>query len=83
VVTALTSVRPLAEVCQVARTIGCSHCLQTPDLPCVTGPDGLHVARFARAYKIGLLSKAEIGAVLHAVPIFRNSTVIYERGAQS
>lgn len=76
--TAVASARSLAGICQATRTIGCGHCGQIPGLSCTSG--GLHIARFARAYTDGLISKAEFGAVLHVAEVFTNDTVVHERG---
>jgi hypothetical protein len=85
--TALTRVRRLAEVCADARLVLCGHCDQSPGLPCVTHPEnsasGFHLARFARAYRRGLVSEDELTGVFYAEPIFTSGTVIYEPGAQS
>jgi len=44
-----------------------------------TGPDGLHLARFARARLRGLIGEADMAAVLAlAGDVFTDATVIYE-----
>jgi hypothetical protein len=81
----LVDERSLIDVCADARMVSCGHCDQRPGLPCVfqTGTAGYHLARFARAFRRGLLSNDELAAVLYAEPIFTNGTVIYEPAAQS
>ena len=81
-----TEMRSLHEVCQATRRANCGQCWQVPGLPCVTHPetgaDGLHVARFARAMRRGLISGSELIAALSTGQPFTNATVIYADGAR-
>jgi hypothetical protein len=70
------SVRPLAEICQAARQANCGECWQVPGKPCTRNPEGDHVARFGRAMRRGLLTGAELIAVLGALDAFTNATVV-------
>lgn len=58
--------RSLAGIAALARLCPCGHCWAPPGKPC--GPDGEHLARFARARRRGLLSGADVEAVLGAAP---------------
>jgi hypothetical protein len=40
--------------------------------------DGLHVARFARAMRRGLIAGPELIAVLQALVVFTNDTLVYD-----
>jgi hypothetical protein len=74
--------RSLAEICEAVRRANCGQCWRVPGLPCVispiTGRDGYHVARFARAMRRGLISGPELVAALASVPAFTNANVIYD-----
>lgn len=61
---------------QAARLVNCGHCWGRPGAPC-DGPDGYHLARFARARRRGLLTEPEMAAVLTAAgPVFTEATLI-------
>ena len=47
--------RPLATLITDAAAQECTYCRARPGVPCVTGPDGWHLARFLGV----LLSRAE------------------------
>lgn len=70
--------RSLHEICEAARRGRCGYCGQKPRRACTDagGQDGYHVARFAAAFKAGLISGRELVAVLHAAGVFTVSTVI-------
>jgi len=71
--------RDLAGICEVTRLVRCGLCGQLAALACEDrgGTRGLHVSRFGRAYRRGLISEAEYRAVLCSVPLFTSATVIY------
>jgi len=81
----LPAARSLQEICEAVRRVNCGQCWQVPGLPCVTSPitgrDGYHVARFARAMRRGLISGPDLIAALAVPQAFTNATVIYEDGA--
>lgn len=48
-----------------ARRIRCDLCWAAPGRPCtVSGPAGDHLARLITAVKLGLLSRAELAAIV-------------------
>lgn len=80
--TTVTPATAPAEVCAEARRVPCGHCWRERGLPCVTNPDtaaeGLHMARFIRAHRKGLISETELGAVLHAASVLTHGSVIWQ-----
>lgn len=72
--------RSLAGICQAARQANCGECWQVPGKPCTSDPDGDHVARFGRAMRRGLISGAELVAVLGRFAAFTTATVVETPG---
>ena len=73
--------RGLHAICELARLANCGECWAPPQVPCLRGSrgtSGYHVARFARARRRGLISAADLTAVLDDVEVFANSTVVYD-----
>jgi hypothetical protein len=69
-------VRSLALLCDLARLACCWHCFARAQQPC-TGVGGVHLARFARAARCGLIRSPEISLVLAlAGDTFTSGTVI-------
>jgi hypothetical protein len=62
------------EICELARLVNCGECWQVPGKPCT--PEGDHVARFGRAMRRGLISGADLIAVLQALDAFTNATIV-------
>jgi hypothetical protein len=61
--------RTLHGICELTRLRPCGHCPALPHQPCVAaagGAEGYHLARFAAARATGLLSAADMAAVLDA-----------------
>jgi hypothetical protein len=73
-VQAVPLARSLHEVSELARLVNCGECWQVPRKPCT--PEGDHVARFGRAMRRGLISGADLIAVLQALDAFTNATVV-------
>lgn len=79
-----TAVRPqtLHSICELTRAAACGYCwADTPGQPCVfsgTGPDGLHIARFAAAVRRGLITAADFTAVIETAGVFTTSTIVYD-----
>ena len=72
--------RPLAVICADARRAGCDQCRAPAGIPCVLGSlgtTGYHVARFAAAYKAGLISGTDFTAVTDAATVFTGSTIVF------
>ena len=79
--TELTAPRSLHSICDLACLANCGECWSPSQVPCLRGDHGtrgFHVARFARAYRRGLISAADLTAVLDDVKVFGNSTVVYD-----
>ncbi len=62
------------EICELARLVNCGECWQVPGKPCT--PEGDHVARFGRAMRRGLISGPDLVAVLQALVVFSNDTIV-------
>jgi hypothetical protein len=79
-VAALAAARTLHGICEIIRLCPCGYCPALPHQPCVTtagGADSYHLARFAAARRTGLLSQADMAAVLEAAgPAFTPATLI-------
>jgi hypothetical protein len=75
--------RTLHAICELARLAACGVCQAgAPTQPCVcsgSGPDGLHVARFAAALHRGLITSADFAAVIDAAGVFTNATIVYDQ----
>ena len=73
--------RGLHSICDLARLVNCGECWAPPEVPCLRGGQGTkgyHAARFARARRKGLISAADLTAVLDDVEVFENSAVVYD-----
>ena len=68
--------RSLHEIREAARLANCGECWQVPGTPCT--PEGDHVARFGRAMRRGLISGADLIAVLQGLVVFTNDTIVYD-----
>jgi hypothetical protein len=67
--------RPLAEIAADAIQAECGECWPGHGNPC--DAPGLHLARYARARRRGLISGPDMAVVLDAAPdVFEPSTVI-------
>jgi len=69
-------------MCQAARKADCGYCCAFPGEPCAfsgTGPDGYHAARFRVAAKSGLISAADLAAILDTAVAPADATVIYDK----
>jgi hypothetical protein len=86
--------RSLHEICEDARRVNCGECWAVPGDECVytsipvsvpvalgtpvQSARGYHVARFGRAMRRGLISGADLIAVLRGLDAFTNSTLVYD-----
>lgn len=84
----------LHEVCEAARLVNCGQCWALPGDECVytsipvsvpvtpgtpvKQARGYHVARFGRAMRRGLISGADLIAVLRELDAFTNNTLVYD-----
>ncbi len=76
--------RTLHALCeQSARLVPCEECGAPSAMPCGRRPvPGSHLARFAAAYRRGLLTDAEMDTVLHAAgPVFTSHSLIRDEGS--
>jgi hypothetical protein len=75
--------RSLHVICELTQLAACDVCwADAPTRPCVlsgTGPDGFHVARFAAAFRRGLITGADFTAVTGTVPAFTSATIVYDQ----
>ncbi len=70
--------RPIAEIAADAIHARCGHCWAEPKIPCDV--DGMHLARFARARRCGILDGPDMLVVLDvAGDVFEPGTVIPAR----
>jgi hypothetical protein len=70
--------RPLADITADALLADCGWCWGGWGNPCTTEPPGgMHLARYARACRRGLISDADMRAVRDAAPaVFTPGTVL-------
>ena len=76
--------RPMAEIRELARLATCGQCWAYPGEPCAvppgSGPGSYHLARYDRACRRGLISGADMAAVLtSAGPLLSPAAVIDAR----
>ena len=45
---------------EAARSVNCGHCRAVPGVPCQAEPEGDHIARYARAWRRGLLPLRDV-----------------------
>ena len=74
-------VRNLGSLCDLARLARCAQCFAGPHQPCTNAGDvrlgGVHLARFARAARCGLIRAPEVSLVLAlAGDTFTSGTVV-------
>ena len=78
---AVPQAHDLHAICEAASMANCGECWQAPGTPCThseTGADGYHVARLGRAARRGLITGPDLIAVLQALVVFTDSTVVYD-----
>lgn len=67
---------------ELVRAGLCPLCWAPPGRPCsVVGPPGDHLARYIAAVKLGLLSRADLAAVVGALVVIADHVMILERAA--
>lgn len=80
---AAAGTRSLLAICELTRLAACGQCgADTLTRPCVSsssGPDGLHIARFAAARRRGLITGADFAAVIDAAGAFTSATIVYDQ----
>jgi hypothetical protein len=66
-----------AEAAAVACQANCPQCWQRPGVPCtVSGPPGDHPARYQRAERRGLITRAELAAVVAGLEVTAAHVII-------
>ena len=76
----------LHDACETARSVSCGECEAHHQAPCLRGDlgtRGYHVARFAQAWCLGLISGPDLAVVLDAAVVFTSSTVVYDEEVSS
>ena len=71
--------RPVRDICADALGATCGHCRACHGIPCGGaggGAGAVHVARLSRAYRRGLISEADLMAVLGTLDAFTEATVV-------
>jgi hypothetical protein len=80
--TAEAEPRSLHAICELTRLAACGYCpAATLGQPCASsdvGSDGFHIARFAAAYRRGLITAADFTAVTKVAGAFGNATLVYD-----
>ena len=67
------------EISEAARQANCGYCWQRPGRPCTgTGVPGDHLARWLRAERKGLVSRAELDAVIARLDVIEARALIYD-----
>ena len=68
---------PAEEIRADVRLANCPHCWQRPGRPCtVSGPPGDHLARWQRAERRGLITRAELAAVVAGLDVIAAHVII-------
>jgi hypothetical protein len=70
--------RSLHEICELALMCPCGECWQVPGVPCVTDPEGSHLARWLRAERRGLISSADLAAVAATLEVIAPAVIVPE-----
>jgi hypothetical protein len=65
-----------AGTCAATRTASCGECGQVPGVPCAQDLEGDHVARFGRAARNGLISGAELVAILRGLEALTTTAIL-------
>jgi hypothetical protein len=68
-------IRTLSDICADALQVNCGYCWAAPRQPCVSEPRGIHVARFGRAMRRGVISGTDLLAVLRTFSMFTDASV--------
>jgi hypothetical protein len=66
-----------AEAAALALLVVCGHCWAAPGVPCMfSGPAGQHLARYQRAERRGLITRAELAAVVAGLDVIAAHVII-------
>lgn len=67
-------------ICAAARRCGCV-CGARPGQPCACHPDGVHMARVARARAAGLIALADFAEAVHDADRFTGYSLLLDEEA--
>jgi len=74
-----TTIPQAVSVAAQARLVNCPQCWQVPGRPCTfTRPAGNHLARYQRAERRGLITRAELAAVVEPLEVIAGHVIIRE-----
>jgi hypothetical protein len=66
-----------AQAADAVQAIPCPYCRSRPGSDCaVTGPPGMHFARWAAARRLGLISEAHVGAALDSILVITDGALV-------
>ncbi len=65
-----------AEITALAVRVPCGFCWAPPGTPC--SPEGLHLARYLRAYRRGLVSREMMTSACLALPVVSPGQLVAE-----
>lgn len=68
--------RTLHALAELARAVNCGQCWQRPGRPCTVSGPGDHLARYLRAERRGLITRAELAAVVASLDVIARSVII-------
>ena len=66
---------------EIARRLRCDLCWAPPGQACQRKPAGDHLERIIAAVRLGLLSRAELAAIVGGLTVIADCVVILERAA--
>ena len=73
----MTTTIPQTITVERVRLANCPQCWQRPGLPCtVSGPPGDHLARYQRAERRGLITRAELAAAVATLDVIAPHVII-------
>lgn len=68
---------PQLAAADAVRLASCGHCWAAPGRPCTfTGPAGDHLARWLRAERRGLITRAELAAVVATLEVIAPHVIV-------
>jgi hypothetical protein len=69
--------RPPVAAVDLVRLANCGHCWQRPGRPCtVAGVPGDHLARWQRAERRGLITRADLAAAVEGLEVIAAHVII-------
>jgi hypothetical protein len=72
--------RSLHDICTDALGVNCGYCWAAPRIPCVSPEQGgIHVARFGRAMRRGLISGPDLLAIVQTLGTFTDASLYLDK----